>query len=96
VQRLCTDGPAEGHEESHEGKPPEAWRVEYFPEAESEDVRAVEPGTEFPTIKAEVYGYRLKTMTLAYFVTADGPPTELAHYVYDETLDPEIIDFLQL
>jgi hypothetical protein len=88
---LLTNGPADGEMRNVPDSPPATLRVEVFAEVE-EAARGIAPGEEFPTITPEAYGYRLSG-PVGTQIGADPQTVKWhAHYVYDETLDPELAE----
>jgi hypothetical protein len=94
VRVICRDGPAEGQRIEISDPPPKAVRVEVFPEDDDDTGRPVEEGTEFPTIEAKVYGYRLANDFLSEVAGDDRTGMRTVEYEFDPDLDPDIAEYV--
>jgi hypothetical protein len=91
---ICRDGPAEGQRLEMSDPLPKAVRVEVFPEDDDDTGRGVEEGTEFPTIEAKAYGYRLANDFLSEVVGDDRTRVRTVEYEFDPTLDPDTAEYV--
>jgi len=91
---ICRDGPAEGQHLEIPSPPPKAVRVEVFPE-DDDGAGSVVEGTEFPTIIAQAYGYRLAAELVSQISKDPRAARRTAEYVYDPALDPEIAEYVR-
>ena len=91
---ICRDGPAEGQHLEIPNPPPKAIRVEVFPDDDDDKATPVAEGTEFPTIVAEAYSYRLADEFVSQVGNEITSALHTVEYTYDQDLDPDTAEYI--